>query len=49
VEVLILVGRRREIESASEDLRGVKGILQGRFDTITPAVAGGKTGHHHPH
>jgi CopG family nickel-responsive transcriptional regulator len=49
VEVLILVGRRSEIEAASEDLRGVKGILQGRFDTITPAVAGGRTGHHHPH
>ena len=49
IEALILVGKRREIDSAADDLRGVKGILQGRFDTITPAVAGGKTGHRHPH
>jgi CopG family nickel-responsive transcriptional regulator len=49
VETLLLVGKRREIERAAEDLRGVKGILQGRFETITPAVAGGHTDHEHPH
>jgi CopG family transcriptional regulator, nickel-responsive regulator len=49
VEVLIVVGRRREVEAAAEDLRGVKGILQGRFETLTPEVAGGSTGHRHPH
>lgn len=49
VEVLILVGRRREIEKAADDLRGVKGIAQGRFETITPSLAGGSTDHAHPH
>jgi len=49
VESLILFGTRREIEAAAEDLRGVKGILQGRFETLTPAVAGGVTEHEHPH
>lgn len=49
VEVLILVGKRREIEKAADDLRGVKGVAQGRFETITPALVGGRTGHSHPH
>ncbi len=49
VESLILFGSRREIEAAAEDLRGVKGILQGVFETLTPAVAGGVTDHAHPH
>ncbi len=49
IEVLILVGKRREIESAAEERRGVKGILQARFHTMTPGVAGGTTGHRHPH
>ncbi len=48
-EVVVLLGRRREIESAAEDLRGVKGILDGGWLAATPAVAGGRTGHHHPH
>jgi CopG family nickel-responsive transcriptional regulator len=49
VESLILIGKRREIEQAAEDLRGVKGIVQGQFVTITPGVAGGTTHHRHPH
>lgn len=49
VEVLLLVGKRREIERASEDLRGVKGIIEGRFTTVTPELAGAATGHRHPH
>ncbi|MCI4331065.1 MAG: nickel-responsive transcriptional regulator NikR [Thermoplasmata archaeon] len=49
VEVLLLVGKRREIEEAAEDIRGVKGILQGRFTTMTPGIAGAATGHQHPH
>jgi len=48
-EVVILVGRRREIERAGEDLRGVKGILDGGWLLTAPSVAGGRTGHHHPH
>ncbi|MCI4339956.1 MAG: hypothetical protein L3J73_01620, partial [Thermoplasmata archaeon] len=49
VESLILFGSRREVEAAADDLRGVKGILQGRFETLTPSVAGGGTDHAHPH
>ena len=48
-EVVTLVGRRREIDAAAEDLRGVKGISEGDWLSLTPAVAGGQTGHRHPH
>lgn len=48
-EVVILMGRRREIEAAAENLRGVKGILEGGWLAVAPSVAGGETGHHHPH
>jgi CopG family transcriptional regulator, nickel-responsive regulator len=48
-EVVVLLGRRREIDAAAEDLRGVKGILDGGWLAVTPSVAGGRTGHHHPH
>lgn len=48
-EVVVLLGRRREIEEAAEDLRGVKGIVGGGWVATAPAVAGGRTGHVHPH
>ena len=48
-EVVLLLGRRLEIEKAAEDLRGVKGVLDGGWLVTAPAVAGGRTGHHHPH
>ena len=48
-EVVVLVGRRREVDAAAEDLRGVRGVLEGGSLALTPAVAGGKTGHRHPH
>jgi len=48
-EVVLLLGRRREIEKAAEDLRGVKGVLDGGWLVRAPAMAGGRTGHHHPH
>lgn len=48
-EIVVLMGRRQEIEAAAEDLRGVKGILEGGWLAVSPAVAGGRTGHHHPH
>lgn len=48
-EVVVLFGRRREIDAAAEDLRGVKGILEGEWLSLTPSVAGGRTGHRHPH
>ncbi len=49
VEIMVLVGRRGELESAAEDLRGVKGILEGDFLLVTPEVAGGRIQHRHPH
>ncbi|HYB79183.1 MAG TPA: CopG family ribbon-helix-helix protein [Thermoplasmata archaeon] len=48
-EVVLLFGRRREVEKAAEDLRGVKGVLEGSWLDVAPSVAGGRTGHHHPH
>ncbi len=48
-EVVVLLGRRREVEAAAVDLRGVKGVLEGGWLAATPAVAGGRTGHRHPH
>lgn len=49
LEVLVLVGKGREIRAAAEDLRGVKGIVQGKFVLEAPRLAGGRTGHVHPH
>jgi CopG family nickel-responsive transcriptional regulator len=49
LEILVLAGKRSEIEKAAEDLRGVKGIRHGSFLITTPEVAGGRTGHRHPH
>jgi CopG family nickel-responsive transcriptional regulator len=49
LEVMVLKGKRAEVEEAAEDLRGVKGIIQGDYLVGTPTVAGGKTGHRHPH
>ena len=48
-EVAVLLGKRREVERAAQDLRGVKGVLEGGSLITTPAVAGGRTGHRHPH
>lgn len=48
-EVVVLLGRRREIDAAAEDLRGVRGILDGGSLATAPALAGGSTGHRHPH
>lgn len=49
LEVMILAGRRGELVRAAEDLRGVKGVNQGDYLLATPGLAGGRTGHHHPH
>lgn len=48
-ELLLLAGRRDEVERASTDLRGVKGLREGRALIVLPEVAGGATGHRHPH
>jgi CopG family transcriptional regulator, nickel-responsive regulator len=49
MQLIGLVGRRDEVINAAEDLRGVKGVAFGRYTLGTPAVAGGSTGHRHPH
>jgi len=49
MQLIGLVGRSDEVVAAAEDLRGVKGIAYGRYTLGTPAVAGGTTGHEHPH
>ncbi len=49
MQLIGLVGKRDEVVNAAEDLRGVKGIAFGRYSLGTPAVAGGTTGHRHPH
>lgn len=48
-EIVVLLGKRREVDAATQDLRGVKGVLEGDSLVTTPAVAGGRTGHRHPH
>lgn len=49
LEVIALVGRRSEVIAAAEDLRGVRGILFGEYSIASPQVAGGASGHVHPH
>ena len=49
MQLIGLVGKRDEVVNAAEDLRGIKGIAFGRYALGTPAVAGGTTGHLHPH
>jgi len=49
VEVVVLAGKRGEVRAAAEDLRGVKGILQGDYLIGAPEAFGGTTGHRHPH
>ncbi|MGI0129210.1 MAG: CopG family ribbon-helix-helix protein [Thermoplasmata archaeon] len=48
-EIVVLLGKRREVDRAAQDLHGVKGVLEGGSLITTPAVAGGRTGHRHPH
>jgi CopG family transcriptional regulator, nickel-responsive regulator len=48
-EVVILLGQRREVDRATVDLRGVKGVRETAALVTTPSVAGGSTGHRHPH
>ncbi|MCI4347263.1 MAG: hypothetical protein L3J97_01425 [Thermoplasmata archaeon] len=49
LEVLALAGRQREVVAAAEDLRGVKGVAFGEYTLADPGVAGGRSGHRHPH
>jgi len=49
MQILGIAGKRSEVIAAAEDLRGIRGIAFGGFAIGTPAVAGGATGHRHPH
>ncbi len=49
LEAMVLLGRRREVEAAADDLRGVKGVAHGGTVLASPRVAGGSSGHRHPH
>jgi metal-responsive CopG/Arc/MetJ family transcriptional regulator len=49
MQVVGLAGKRSEVVAAAEDLRGIKGVALGEYVVGTPAVAGGSTGHRHPH
>ncbi len=49
MQILGLAGRRSEVIAAAEDLRGIRGIAFGKFALGAPTVAGGRTGHVHPH
>ena len=49
MQILGLAGKRREVIAAAEDLRGIRGIAFGKFALGAPSVAGGSTGHRHPH
>jgi CopG family nickel-responsive transcriptional regulator len=48
-EVIVLLGRRLEVQAAAQDLGGVRGVLEADSLLLTPSVAGGRTGHRHPH
>ena len=48
-EVVVLLGRRAEVETAARDLGGVRGVLEAESIVSSPGVAGGRTGHRHPH
>lgn len=49
MEVVILAGKRSEVRSAAEDIRGVKGILQGDYLIGAPRAIGETTGRKHLH
>ncbi len=49
LQILGLAGKRREVIAAAEDLRGIRGIAFGKFTVGSPRVAGGASGHRHPH
>ena len=47
LELVVLAGKRSEVRAAAEDIRGVKGILQGDYLIGAPGVIGEATGHTH--
>ncbi|MGI0055320.1 MAG: CopG family ribbon-helix-helix protein [Thermoplasmata archaeon] len=49
LEIIALVGSRREVLRAAEDLRGVRGVAFGEYSVTSPTIVGGRTGHQHPH
>lgn len=49
LEVVVLAGKRSEVRAAAEDIRGVKGVLQGDYLLGAPGVVGEATQHNHRH
>ena len=49
IEVLLLLGRNQELAAAATDLCGVRGLAWSDFTVGCPRLAGGSTGHEHPH
>jgi CopG family nickel-responsive transcriptional regulator len=49
MQILGLAGKRRELEAAAEDLRGIRGVAFGRLALGAPTIVGGASGHQHPH
>ncbi len=49
LEVVVLAGKRSEVRAAAEDIRGVKGVLQGDYLIGAPGAIGEAIGHHHRH
>lgn len=49
IEVLLLLGRNQELAAAATDLCGVRGLAWSDFAIGCPRLAGGSTGHEHPH
>ncbi len=47
LEVVVLAGKRSEVRAAAEDIRGVKGVLQGDYLIGAPGATGEAIGHHH--
>lgn len=47
LEVVVLAGKRSEVRAAAEDIRGVKGVLQGDYLIGAPGAIGEATGHNH--
>ncbi len=49
MEIVVLAGKRSEVRAAAEDIRGVKGVLQGDYLIGAPGAIGGTTRRNHLH
>ena len=49
LELVVLAGKRSEVRAAAEDIRGVKGVLQGDYLIGAPGAIGEANEHPHRH